>query len=190
VTALHLVRHGRATAGWDVDPDPGIDALGRHQAEGVADRLEPLGPLPIFTSPFRRCRETAAVLAGRWHVTPVIEAGVGEIPSPLGVAMADRVDWLRTAMRSSWTDLGPRYTEYRDGVVATLREIARRTPTSGAVVFSHFVAINALIGVITGDDRVLIHRLDNCSVTVVEVDTRSGRIELVDQGREADTQIR
>ena len=26
---VHLVRHGRAAAGWDVDPDPGLDAVGR-----------------------------------------------------------------------------------------------------------------------------------------------------------------
>ena len=25
---LYLVRHGRATGGWDVDPDPGLDDVG------------------------------------------------------------------------------------------------------------------------------------------------------------------
>jgi hypothetical protein len=32
VTRLHLVRHGRAAAGWDTDPDPGLDDIGRRQA--------------------------------------------------------------------------------------------------------------------------------------------------------------
>ncbi|MEY4230069.1 MAG: hypothetical protein RLZZ362_918, partial [Actinomycetota bacterium] len=45
MTRLYLVRHGRATAGWDVDPDPGIDELGRSQAAAVADRLAALGPM-------------------------------------------------------------------------------------------------------------------------------------------------
>ena len=36
------------------------------------------------------------------------------------------------------------------------------------VVVSHFVAINAVIGVCLGDDRIVIRSLDNTSVTVVE----------------------
>ena len=60
---LHLVRHGRATGGWDVDPDPGLDPLGVEQADRLVERLAPLGPLPVVTSPLRRCRETAAPLA-------------------------------------------------------------------------------------------------------------------------------
>ena len=39
------------------------------------------------------------------------------------------------------------------------------------VVFSHFVAINAVIGAALGDDRLVIRSLDNCSVTVVDVST-------------------
>ena len=33
---LTLVRHGRAAAGWGDDLDPGLDDLGRAQAESVA----------------------------------------------------------------------------------------------------------------------------------------------------------
>ena len=67
----------------------------------MAERLAPLGDaggLPIVTSPLRRCRQTAAPLARRWGVTPTVEDTVAEIPSPLGVSMADRVEWLREAM--------------------------------------------------------------------------------------------
>ena len=58
-------------------------------------RLSPLGPLALVTSPLLRCQETAAGLARAWKVEPRIEPGVAEIPSPEGVAMADRVEWLR-----------------------------------------------------------------------------------------------
>jgi broad specificity phosphatase PhoE len=188
VTRLYLVRHGRAAAGWDVDVDPGLDALGAHQARAVCEGLAPLGPLRIVTSPLRRCRETAQVLAARWDVMPMVEAGVGEIPSPEGIPMSGRVAWLRAAMQGSWTELGDRYVTYRDSVVSTLRALAADRPDTDVVVFSHFVAINAVVGAVLGDDRVLIHRLDNCSVTIVDV--ADGELSVVESGREADTQIR
>jgi broad specificity phosphatase PhoE len=57
------------------------------------------------------------------------------------------------------------------------------------VIFSHFVAINAVIGVATQNDAVLVASLDNCSVTTFEVHS-DGRLELIEAGNEADTLIR
>jgi broad specificity phosphatase PhoE len=182
---VRLVRHGRAAAGWDVDRDPGLDALGLDQAERVADVLvaEVATDVDVWTSPLRRCRETAAALTGRLGTEARIEPRVAEIPSPEGVDMADRTGWLRSAMNGTWGDLGDRYTEYRDRVVEAVTACERPT-----VVFSHFVAINAVIGACLGDDRLLIDHLDNTSVTVVEV--TAGSLRLIERGREADTLIR
>lgn len=184
MTRAYLVRHGRAAAGWDSDPDPGLDDLGRMQAEGVARRLAPLGPLALVSSPLLRCRETAAPLAGEWGVDARVEPAVAEIPSPEGVAMADRVEWLRAAMAGTWSALGAPYTAFRDGVVAAVAGLGEDT-----VVCSHFIAINAVIGAAVGDDRLVIRSLDNCSVTVVDV-AADGGLTLVEGGHEADTLIR
>ena len=184
MTIVRLVRHGRATAGWNVDPDPGLDELGARQAVSVGERLAGLAPCAIVSSPLRRCRETAAPLATTWNVAVGVEPRVAEIPSPDGVAMADRVEWLRDAMRGTWSALGPRYTAYRDHVVAAVVAAAVDT-----VVFSHFVAINAVIGAATGDDRLVIRSLDNASVTIVEI-TPAGDLRLIEGGHEADTLIR
>ena len=54
---------------------------------GLVERLAPLGPLPVVTSPLRRCQQTAAPLAAHWQVEVVIEPMVAEIPSPPGVPM-------------------------------------------------------------------------------------------------------
>ena len=156
------------------------------QAIVLAGRLGPLaGPTTpaLLASPMRRCRETAAPLADRWGVTPVVEPLVSEIPSPKGVAFGDRVPWLQRAMTGTWTDLGPRYTAYRDAVAAFVASRSEDT-----VIVSHFVAINAVIGACTSDDRVVIRRLDNTSVTVVE--TSDDGLVLVQGGHEADTLIR
>lgn len=187
MTRVHLVRHGRATGGWDDHVDPGIDDLGREQALVAADRLVALGPLAIITSPLRRCQETARPLADRWAVEPEVVDAVTEIPSPPDVAFGDRVPWLRAAMAGTWSDLGPVYTDFRDGVIGALADRTVET-----VVFSHFIAINAVIGAALGDDRLVIRSLDNCSITVVDI-TRRGDdtvVELIEGGHEADTLIR
>ena len=184
MTRLHLVRHGRAAAGWDTDPDPGLDDLGRSQAAEAAATLAALAPCALVSSPLRRCQETAAPLAERWASAVTIEPRVAEIPSPEGVPMGERVDWLRAAMQGTWADLGSRYTTFRDGIVGALAELPTDT-----VVFSHFVAINAVIGAALGDDRLVIRSLDNCSITVVEMVPGAG-VRLLSGGHEADTLIR
>jgi broad specificity phosphatase PhoE len=186
MTVVHLVRHGRATGGWDADADPGLDELGRAQASMLAERLAPLadgGTPRLVTSPLRRCRETAGPLAERWAIAAVVEPCVTEIPSPEGVPFGQRVRWLQAAMAGTWTDLGRRYVDYRDAVARYVE--GRREDT---VIVSHFVAINAVIGACTGDDRVMIHRLDNASVTVVAASSRG--LELLEVGHQADTQLR
>jgi broad specificity phosphatase PhoE len=179
-----FVRHGRAAAGWDADPDPGLDDLGRSQAVAVAAVLG-VGPaVDIVTSPLLRCRETARPLVKAWNVAPRVAREVAEIPSPEGVAMADRVTWLRAAMAGTWAELGPRYVEYRNEIAAFVRGLRHDT-----VVFSHFVAINALIGAATADDRLVIASLDNCSRTTFEISS-DGTIGLTSTGQQADTLIR
>ena len=123
------------------------------------------------------------MLAARWDVEPTIVPAVAEIPSPEGVPMGERVPWLRQAMAGSWSDLGERYTDFRDGIVDHLLAV-----TEDTVVFSHFIAINAVIGAATDDDRLVIASLDNCSITIVDV--VDGALRLVETGSEADTLIR
>lgn len=185
VTRVYLVRHGRAAAGWDTDPDPGLDDEGRRQAAATADALSILPDMPLVSSPLRRCRETAAFLSAKWKYDPVtIQPLVAEIPSPAGIPLGERVDWLRAAMAGTWADLGPRYTSFRDEVVGYVTGLSRDT-----VIFSHFIAINAIIGACRGDDRLVISSLDNASVTIVDVGS-SGHPSLARTGRQADTLIR
>ncbi len=182
-TIVRLVRHGRAAAGWNVDPDPDLDELGREQSEKVAGELMAIGAFSIVASPLRRCRSTAAYYADRVALPVVVEPAVAEIPSPEGIEMADRVDWLRGAMQGTWADLGQRYTSYRDATVDYVKGCH-----SDTVIFSHFIAINAVIGACIGDDRLVIRSLDNCSITTVAIE--AGRLRLVEGGSEADTLIR
>ena len=141
-----------------------------------------------MSSPLLRCQQTAFPLATAWKQDIVIEPLVGEIPSPEGYALEDRVDWLRDAMAGTWAQVGEKsgahYVTYRNAIGDFVKSIKEDT-----VIFSHFVAINAVIGVATQNDAVLVTSLDNCSVTTFEVHA-DGRLELIEAGNEADTLIR
>ena len=175
------MRHGRAAAGWDADPDPGLDPVGLEQADAVAARLAPLGPLPIRVSPLRRTRETAAALEATWGVTAVVDAGVGELQSPVD-GLTERHAWLVAAFQKRWPDLEPGVQQWRRHVLDTFAAIDADT-----VVVTHFVAINAVVGAATGDDAFVCFRPDNCSVTVIDVE--DGRFRVVELGAEADTVV-
>jgi broad specificity phosphatase PhoE len=187
MSRVYMVRHGRAAAGWNVDPDPGLDELGRTQALKVASRLSSLGPLPVISSPLLRCQQTAFPLATAWKQEVGIESLVGEIPSPEGYALENRVEWLREAMSGTWEAVaqssGVHYRTYRNNVAQFVQSLRADT-----VIFSHFIAINAVIGAATDDDRVVIGQLDNCSVSVFETSDKG--LSLVEMGGEADTLIR
>lgn len=172
---LYLVRHGKAAAGFGADRDPGLDATGHAQAEAMADALAPLGPLPSMTSPLRRTRETAQALERRWKTASLVEPAVAEIPTP-DDDLAAREQWLRDALQLTWPELGPRYTSWRTMVTELLARLRDDT-----VIVTHFVAINAAIGVATGDDRVVCATVGNCSVTVLDNDHH--KLHLVEVGR-------
>lgn len=174
MSRLLLVRHGRAAAGWDGNLDPGLDALGRDQAETMAAALVGLGPWPMVVSPRRRTRETAAALERAWAVESRVEPRVGEIATPDGVGLADRGTWLRALMGRRWPELGRELQIWRQQVLDALWAL-----DSDTVVVTHFVAINVAVGWATHDDRVVTISPDYCSVTALEHDAGAEGLALV-----------
>ncbi len=178
---LYLIRHGRASAGFAEAQDPGLDEVGRAQAQAIAQELGPLGPLPLVTSPLKRARETAAPFEALWGLQAQVEPDVGEIPSPVADLQV-RAAWLRQALQGRWSDLPPAYQKWRDRVVACLQTLKTTT-----VVITHFVAINAAVGLATGDDRMVCFAPDHCSCTVLEL--IDGTLRVVKLGRQRATQV-
>jgi len=177
---LYLVRHGKATAGWNEDYDPGLDELGRSQARLAAQTLKPLGILRIISSPLARARETAIPLAEAWGCSVEIEERVGEIPPP-EKGLKDRGLWLGEVITQKWPDLSRDLRVWRGGVIEALLSLDRET-----VVFSHFIAINAAVGKATGDERVISFMPHNGSITVIS--TENGKLHLVRLGHQGETE--
>ena len=184
---LYLIRHGKPAAAWGDDDDPGLDATGHAQAHAIAGRLmalpEAQRPRAVVSSPLRRCRETAQPLATALGVALEIDPAVGEIPTPAALSLAERPAWLRSAFTGAWGDIrgDVDYEAWRKGVAEA---VARRP---NAAIFSHFVAINAVLSLIAGDDRVIGFRPDHTSMTILAV--RDGALSLVARGDEAVTGV-
>src|SRR5471032_1859705 len=159
---LYMIRHGKPSSAWgqDPDPDPGLDEAGQAQAKAAADALMALPadrrPTRVFSSPLRRCRETAQPLADE-----------------------ERGPWLRNAFQSQWSEVKGDidYDDWRAAVGEALGELDGNT-----AVFSHFVAINAALACVTGEKMVLTFRPDHTSITVFAAD--DGRVSLVERGPE------
>ena len=185
---LYLIRHARPTASWAEATDPGLDATGHQQAEAAARMLaKTLDPMPIYTSPLRRCRETAHPLERLWHPAEVFEA-VAEIPSP-PLDLRARHEWLVQAIRGTWQEMNdtappgsPDYLAWRQAVLDSLAAIPRDT-----VVFTHYIVINAVVGAAHSREDVVCFRPDHASVTCVESD--NGKLRVVELGRQMDTTI-
>ena len=183
---VRLVRHGQASAGWGTDPDPDLDDVGGSQANNVADLLQThVGdtPIEVWTSPLLRCQSTARPFVEAQSADVLIVDAVREIPSPRNISANERIEWLRGAMEGTWSELGGEFLSYRDNLIDVMRSVLHDT-----VVFSHFIAINAIIGACLGDDRLVIRHLDNTSVTTIDV--TDGALTLIEGGNEAETVIR
>ena len=188
MSRLFLIRHGKPSATWgEADDDPGLDAAGQAQAEAARDYLLGLPvdqrPTKVVSSPLRRCRETAQPTADALGVEVEIDVSVGEIPTPKGLSAEDRPAWLREVFQGQWKDVKGDldYEAWRRTVAGSL------AVRGGTAVFSHYVAINAVMSVLEDDPRVLVFRPDHASISTLETD--GAAVTLVARGPEASTGV-
>jgi len=160
---VYLVRHGEAEASWGESPDPGLSALGREQAHAATEQL--LDALDgavasVVSSPLLRARQTAEPLAERLGVAVGIDERVREIPSP--VPLAKRQAWLRAFMRERWAEQDATLLAWRSSILQALADLPDR-----AVVFTHFLVLNTIVGAQEQRDETLVFWPANASVTAL-----------------------
>lgn len=185
---LYLIRHGKPASTWGGgDDDPGLDETGRAQARAARDWLlaqpQEHRPRRVASSPLRRCRETAEPTAEALGVAIEIDPLVGEIATPAALHPTERPSWLKQVFQGTWAQIQGDldYDAWRREIVASLRS------RGDTAVFSHYVAINAVVSHLLGDDRVLHFRPDHASITVLETD--GADLRLVEKGAEAATGV-
>ena len=180
---IWLVRHGEASSSWDNATDPGLSELGREQASKAAQIISSeFDPCRIVSSPLKRAQETAAPLAGSWARNITINPSVAEIPSD-GIPFEQRRAWLNSLMDSSWDQQPENLHVWRNGILDVLKSV-----TDNTVIFTHYMVLNVVVGMLQGTKNIVSFRPDNCAITKIKVE--NGSLELLEIGQEAHTIVR
>ena len=174
---LHLVRHGRVVDHLlDGHDNPGLSEVGRRQAEAVAAAVQ---PDYLASSPLRRALETAEPIARRTDLEVEVVPLVREVVPP-GLDAPARREFLARLVASVWAEQPESLKDWRASVLEGCRSLARWG--EDVVVVTHFVPINVVAGAALGDDRVVVFKPANASVSTFVVDD-AGIFSVVDLGR-------
>jgi len=179
---IYLVRHGEAMAKWGEDPDPGLSKNGKRQAIDLAKFLKRRLPRDVLliSSPLQRAQETAAPLAEVLNKKIYEDAAFREIPAPVPIHL--RQMWLRQFMQQKWGEQANDLREWRLAAIKRLLELK-----GPAVVFTHFLVINSVVGYLLEQPQTLLFWPANGSVT--RIMRTSNGLELLSLGTEMKTPV-
>ncbi len=185
---IYIVRHGQAASSWDQDLDPPLSELGQQQAQASASKMisllnerNQLDSIQCVSSPILRAHETAQAFQALSQKEIIIEPRVAEIPSPID-DLQERMPWLMSIMKDSWPNLSSLLNQWREDCINYVSSLEQDT-----LIFSHYIAINVLIGHCRNDERVICYHPDNASVHHFNNDSQG--LTLVSLGKEANTTI-
>ena len=151
---LLLIRHGESQPAFPDEPFPLVDGHadpelapgGHQQAQLLADRLAGAGIQAIYVTTLRRTVQTAAPLASRLGLTPVVEARLREVHLGEWEAglyrkmVADRHPIAQQMWEQERWDIIPGAEEARAfaaRVGAAISQIAAAHPGQRVAVFTH-----------------------------------------------------
>ncbi len=193
MTRLLLVRHGRSemnaerrVQGWLDSP---LDALGRSQAEAVAQRLRLESPEALYTSTLRRARETAEIIAAALDLPLVDDArlrerNVGDIAG----MNSEEIDAQFPGLMKRWREsrlVTPPGGEERDDfwgrVTAAFDDITTRHPDGAVTIVTHGGVLATYMGHLLGLEPGIWPPMSfgNTSLSVVELNGGQPHIRLV-----------
>lgn len=174
--------------------DPPLAPAGWEQARRVAEFLAEEKVDGLVASPSRRARETAAPLAERLGVDPVVDAGLAEYDQ--GTASYVPVEELRKLGDERWRALArgelplPEVdpVAFRHRIVDAVEAIVRSHPSQRLAVFTHAGVINAYTGHILAQEPPLWFAPAYTSISRVGAarDGRRGVISLNETGHVRD----
>lgn len=184
MTNLYIIRHGEAAATWDKDADPALSDKGVEQAKQAAQELKRICPdienLRCYSSPIKRAYQTAEIVAGEHGLDINIAQAVAEIPNKQ-LDMKARLPWLKEIMSGSWNELSEELQQWRQACIDFVSELEH-----DSVIFSHYIAINVLIGHCQQNNKVISYHPDNCSIHQFET---KPELTLIKLGKQAQTVI-
>jgi 2,3-bisphosphoglycerate-dependent phosphoglycerate mutase len=185
-TTVLLVRHGESAPAHPDRPfalrdghgDPELDPVGVEQAERVGQRLANERVDAIYVTTLRRTHETAAPLAARLGMTPIIEPDLREVflgeweggALRMKAAAADPI--FEEIFRKERWDVIPGaepLDEFEARTQRGLRRIVDAHPDGRVVVVAHGGVIGQLLHHVTGSRRFAFAGSDNGSISEVVI---------------------
>lgn len=181
-TSLLLVRHGESIPANPEAPfdlvgghgDPELDPRGREQAERVAARLAKTDIGAIYVTTLKRTVETAAPLAERLGLEPVVEPDLREVllgEWEGGLYRARVLEGgpvVKRLMEEERWDVIPGAEpddQFVGRVRAGVERIAGRHPDQAVAVFTHGGVIGRALAEATGARRFAFMGADNGSIS-------------------------
>jgi probable phosphoglycerate mutase len=190
---LFIIRHADAIPDADeiipsgVYNDLPLSKIGREQAQALAERLSKASFDALYSSPLRRCLQTAQPLVELLGLTPTIVNDLKEIRLGEGLPLpADSQDlealsqtlWERqheivrkageTGSWDSVPDSEPSKA-FRKRVVEAIDSIAGKHIGERVLVFAHGGVVNAYVAEVLGLEKDFFYPAANTSITVVRV---------------------
>ncbi len=185
-TTVLLVRHGES---WPADPqrpftlrdghgDPDLARVGHAQAEALGERLAATQVDAIYVSSLVRTHQTAAPLARRLGIEPIVEPDLREVflgDWEGGVFRQKAVDGDPTFQRifteERWDVIpgGEPLNEFDARVRGVLAMIVAKHPDERVVAVAHGGVIAHLLHTITGSRRFALNSVDNASISEIVV---------------------
>jgi 2,3-bisphosphoglycerate-dependent phosphoglycerate mutase len=185
-TTVLLVRHGESAPALADQPfalldghgDPELDPVGVEQAERIGERLAKERVDAIYVTTLRRTHETAAPLAARLGITPIIEPDLREVflgeweggALRMKAAAADPI-FVEIFREERW-DVIPGAEPLDDFEARTQRGLQRIVdahPDGRVVVVVHGGVIGQLLHHVTGSRRFAFAGADNGSISEIVV---------------------
>jgi 2,3-bisphosphoglycerate-dependent phosphoglycerate mutase len=192
-TELFLIRHGDALPGADEIIPSGIynnlplSKVGRQQARALAERLKTMHFDAAYSSPLRRCQETAAPLLEYLTMQATLVKAIQEVRHGNVLAIpefkdGDDLEPLTQTLRQnqeeiirligtngSWDAISGSESSkgFRKRVVTAIDEIAQQHQSERVLVFAHAGTINAYAAEVLGLEKEFFFPCANTSITVV-----------------------
>lgn len=191
-TEIYLIRHGDAVPDpedllpGDYD-DQNLSALGRRQAQALAERLRGVRFDALYTSPLRRTRQTAEPLALLLGLEPrpledLREIRLGDLRAtlPEGATPAEVADGFRARLRliagiaattGTWDTIpdSEPSAAFRARVLAAHELAAARHPGGRIACFEHGGTINSFAAAVLGLQRDFFFPVANTAVSIVRL---------------------
>ncbi|OKJ56119.1 bifunctional RNase H/acid phosphatase [Streptomyces sp. CB02115] len=184
-TTLVLLRHGETALtpekrfSGSGGTDPELSATGRGQAERAAGHFAALGTVQeIVSSPLRRCRETAAAVAGRLGLDVRIDEGLRETDFGAWEGLTfgevreryadDLTAWLASPDTAP-TGGGESFAEVAERVAAARDRIVARYAGRTVLLVTHVTPIKTLVRLALGAPPEALFRMELSAASISTV---------------------